>query len=30
LRTVSCLIGTRVIIRPEGRFFIRILTIDLQ
>jgi hypothetical protein len=30
LRTVSCLIGTRVVIRSEGRFFTRILTIELQ
>jgi hypothetical protein len=25
LRTISCLIGTRVVVSPEGRFFIRIL-----
>jgi hypothetical protein len=27
---VSCLIGTRVVIRPEGCFFTRILAVDLQ
>jgi hypothetical protein len=30
LPTVSCLIGTRVVIRPKGCFFARILTVDLQ
>jgi hypothetical protein len=30
LRTVSYLIGTRVVIRPEGWFFSRILTVELQ
>jgi hypothetical protein len=30
LRTISCLIGTRVVIRPEGRFFARILTVEMQ
>jgi hypothetical protein len=30
LCTISCLIGTRVVIRPEGHFFIRILTVELQ
>jgi hypothetical protein len=30
LHTVSCLIETRVVIWPEGCFFTRILTIDLQ
>jgi hypothetical protein len=29
LRIVSYLIGTRVVIRPEGCFFTRILTVDL-
>jgi hypothetical protein len=30
LRTISSLIGMRVVIRPEGRFFTRILTVELQ
>jgi hypothetical protein len=30
LHTVSCLIETRVVIRPEGHFFTRILTVELQ
>jgi hypothetical protein len=30
LHTVSCLIRTRVVIRPEGDFFARILTVELQ
>jgi hypothetical protein len=30
VHTVSCLIGTRVVIRPEGCFFARILTVELQ
>jgi hypothetical protein len=30
LHTISCLIGIRVVIQPEGCFFARILTLDLQ
>jgi hypothetical protein len=30
LRTISCSIGTRVVIRPEGCFLTRILTVELQ
>jgi hypothetical protein len=30
LHIISCLIRTRVVIRPEGRFFTRILTVELQ
>jgi hypothetical protein len=30
LHTISCLIGTRVVIRLEGCFFVRIITVELQ
>jgi hypothetical protein len=30
LRTISCLIVIRVVIRPEGCFIARILTVELQ